>query len=133
MIDANHLDWTETHAKAETVALNGWNSPVSPEAAFAHKVGPKALAVEVHLSDGRWCVMCPDCNGAQIACPDDRRFMCNECANVVADGLWRPVVWPANRAAIEKLVAMRPQKAQNWLPGETVAFLRTENIDRGVA
>lgn len=42
------------------------------------------------------------------------------------------VSFPRNRKEIERIVRMRPAKNQNWEPGETVSFLRSENAKHGV-
>jgi len=89
-------------------------------------IAPPAAAVAVYGNHGRWVVDCPDCGGAQLACRTDRRFMCNECGNVVIERLWRPVIWPADVAAIDVALADRPIRNQNWRPGETVDDLLAE-------
>lgn len=138
MRNANHLPWTEDKASAATVALGPLNAPTWTAAtpvnvALAAEVGQKSTALAAYANHGRWVVACPDCNGAQFACPDDQRFMCNECANVAVSGLWRPVVWPKDRIKIEALLSARPESAKNWEPGETLAFLRAENKTHGVS
>lgn len=106
-----------------------WNAPVSLEEALARPLAPNSEAVEVYVNEGRWVVGCPDCAGAQLACRTDPRFMCVECANVTVDGMWRPVVWPKNPDAVDaELAQRRMTKTRNWLPGETVAQLRTERL-----
>lgn len=37
------------------------------------------------------------------------------------------VIFPSNRAEIEKTVGSRPVEMQNWEPGETIKFLKEEN------
>jgi len=88
--------------------------------------------LKVELNHGRWVVECPDCHGAQLACFDDHRFMCNECGNVAVGNLWRAIEWPANRAAIEDAVIGRPEANQNWLPVETVADLQRQSAAYGL-
>lgn len=137
MQDANTQVWTESKARAETVALGraggDWTAPVPPDEAFNAGMAPKALSVHAEANHGRWIVVCPDCSGAQYACPDDPRFMCNNCANVVIAGLWRRVIWPKEREMIDTLLRRRPEKNRNWSPGETLADLRRENKANGVA
>lgn len=127
MQDATSVHWSRG-GDAAVVAAVGWTCPtVAPETAFAAELGGKDVAVEAYANHGRWIVECPDCCSAQLACPDDRRFMCNNCANVAVGGVWRPVTWPKNRDKIEGAIEGRPLSAQNWSPGETVAFLKAEN------
>jgi hypothetical protein len=137
MQDANTLTWTSASARADEVALGHpqqpvWNAPIPAEQAFAAQVGPKASAVHARANHGRWIVDCPDCSNAQMACPSDHRFMCNECANALNGGFWRPVIWPKNRPEIDKLLMVRPLANRNWDPGETVVLLKLENKANGV-
>jgi ribosomal protein L37AE/L43A len=88
-------------------------------------------ALEVYLNEGRWVVMCPDCNSAQLASQTDPRFMCIECGNIGNGGGWRPLAWPKNRAGIEAALAGRQPVNQNWLPGESVKLLLAEAAVRG--
>lgn len=112
---------------AEWAPRRTWQAPVSlEERIFASTVPAAGEEVQVYGNHGRWVVECPDCGGAQLACRTDHRFMCNECANIAVGGLWRPVVWPDNVQAIEAEMESRPEKNQNWLPGETLEQLRDE-------
>lgn len=138
MQDANHLPWTEQHARADTVALGlkggTWTAPVLPGQALGADLGPKSIAVHARANHGRWIVECPDCSGAQLACPDDHRFMCNECANAVVGGFYRPVIWPRDKAKIEALLMARSDPStRNWFPHESVTDLRAENKTFGVS
>lgn len=132
MQTANDLTWTERKARAETVAQVAWTAPVPPEVAFAAKVGPSGTEIAAYVNHGRWIAECPDCANAQLACPDDQRFMCNNCANAMNGGLWRRVIWPKNRAQLEAVLKLRPPENQHWTPGETVADLKAENKANGV-
>lgn len=83
--------------------------------------------LEVAANHGRWVVQCP-CGGAQLAHPDDRRFLCCDCGNVDNAGRYRPVVWPKAWQQIGQLLDARADRTlRNWRPGETVAELRREN------
>lgn len=133
MQDANSLTWTGSKAGAEEVALVGWTAPVPAAQAFAAGMGPRSTAIAAYVNHGRWVVECPDCAGAQMACPDDRRFMCNNCANALNGGFWRLVAWPKDRDKIEALLRPRPIENQHWRPGETVVDLKAENKLMGVS
>ena len=110
-----------------------WLAAQSVEEALAASVGPKSTAIYAVANHGRWIAECPDCKGAQLTSPDDRRFMCVECGNAGVGGQWRPVVWPKDHAAISALLDARPaERARNWLPGETGADLRAENKRQGI-
>lgn len=85
--------------------------------------------VAAYVSHGRWVVDCPDCRNAQLACRTDPRFLCDECGNIAAGRLWRPVQWPSETQAIESLLENRPREVQNWNPGEDVSLLAIENLE----
>ena len=85
-----------------------------------------------YVNHGRWVVMC-ECGDAQLASADDPRFFCVSCLNERQGGKWRPVTWPKNRRVIEQVLRERFTENANWLPGESVEQLRTENIENGVS
>lgn len=94
-----------------------------------------AVQAVAYVNHSRWVVDCPFCNSAQIASPDDRRFVCCDCLNATVAGRFVEVVWPAaaERAQIEQLLLARGGVAnRNWSPGETAAELRLENAAHGV-
>lgn len=113
---------------AEWVPTRFWQvAGVPVTEALAAGTAPSSEAVQAYVNEGRWVVSCPDCAGAQLACRTDHRFLCNECANYAVDGLWRPVVWPADADAVEQaLVERRLPRTRNWVPGETPDGLRLE-------
>lgn len=116
---------------AEWAARLFWQTGVAAD--FSAPTAPASAAVEAVVNHGRWIVSCPDCNGAQLACASDRRFLCNECGNVTVGGKFRPVIWPRNLDAIEARLVRRTVKvARNWSPGETLADLDAENDANGV-
>lgn len=85
-----------------------------------------------YVNRGRWVASCPFlCGGAHIAEGD--AFLCGLCVNGGSD---QPValVWPepAERREIERLLAPRPQVAQNWETGETIDDLAVENVQHGM-
>lgn len=113
---------------AEWVPRAYWSAVIPLETALSAKLGPAAIAVEAYANAGRWVVECPDCSGAQMTSPDDRRFLCTLCANVGVDGLWRPVLWPVEAEAIDAALSSRPLPNRNWAPGETLDDLAVEEI-----
>lgn len=110
-------------------AARQWTAPRPLLAAINASMGRAGTAVHVYANHGRWIVECPDCHGAQLASPTDRRFMCSDCGNGNVGGVWRPVSWPTDKqlSSIEDLLAYRPPENQNWRPGETLTQLRGEN------
>lgn len=105
-----------------------WLAATPLEQAMAAGTAPASQAVHVVGNHGRWVVDCPDCNSAQLTAPDDRRFMCYECANVVVDGLWRPVVWPKDHQRIAALLDTRQAVGlRNYDAGQTAAEIAAEN------
>lgn len=128
---AQRIDAVPEGRGAEWVPTRHWQSPLPLRDALAAATAPPGEAVEVYVNEGRWVVSCPDCGGAQLACRSDPRFLCNECANVVIGGLWRPVVWPEDVLGIETALEKRPLvHTRNWLPGETAAQLLAEQHAR---
>lgn len=110
-----------------------WQCPgTSLEDALAAPVGPKSISIDVRVNHGRWVAECPDCCGAQLTTSNDKRFMCNYCANVVVEGRWRPVNWPEDVEGITAALAPRTPALQNWFPTETVQDLVAENVEHGV-
>lgn len=126
-LDATHYANPLGVPPAERVLYTDWVASVPLEVALMAPVGSSAIAVEVVVNHGRWIAECPDCSGAQLTSPEDRRFMCVSCANVAVDGRWRPVKWPKAHVEIGGMLDVRPRDVANWLPGETVAQLREEN------
>lgn len=115
---------------AASVPAQFWQAPVAANFGAATSL---ESPLKVYLNHGRWIAECPDCHGAQLACQEDPRFMCNECANVVVGNLWRALEWPTNRPAIESAVDGRQAKNQNWLPGQGIDDLNRESLVRGKA
>lgn len=113
-------------AAAEWAPRRYWSSITPIEQAMAAPLGPPEIAVSVYANHGRWVVECPDCSGAQMASPDDPRFMCTICANVAVEGMWRPVTWPTEAVAIDDVLSARPLLNRNWIPGETLDDLAAE-------
>lgn len=138
MHDVTHYSWMQRpERKPDATTLpsarhqNGapvfWTADRDLSEAMAAPLGGKSVAVEVYANHGRWIVECPVCHDAQLASRDDHRFMCVGCGNASIGGVWRPVVWPKNHAAIEALLDERPRHLANALPGETLEQIRKEN------
>lgn len=84
---------------------------------------------------GRWIVNCPnpDCMGAEYLDPENLIFMCCSCWNEEHGHSWLKVQIPTgSRKEIERLLILRPGRNRNWIPGESVASLRSDNIAHGV-
>jgi len=78
----------------------------------------------------RWIARCPDCPGGSsyVWIEGPHVMFCLACCNEAIGHRWRPVVVPADRLEIERLLGMRPNASQQvWRPGETLAQLRAEN------
>lgn len=124
MRDASFYGQVQGLPPAATVPAHFWLAPM-PAKFDAETSGEPTL--KVYANEGRWIAECPACHGAQLACFEDQRFMCNECGNLAVGGLWRALEWPAARVSIEAVLEARPTVNQNWLPGETLAELKAEN------
>lgn len=127
----SRTDWSNV-PEAELAPRLFWQAELSPK--FDRGLAGQALAINVYVNHGRWIAECPDCHGAQVASRVDRRFMCHCCGNVLIQQRWRRVIWPARPEEIEEALAERPVSAtRNWRPGESIADLARENLDRGGA
>ena len=113
---------------AEIPITAHWHLPQPRPTAYA--MADKSLPVEVN--DDRWIVRCP-CGGAQLASWTDRRFFCVDCAMAWTGGKWVTVTWPANPAAVEAALDVRPERhTRSWTPNQSVKDLHRENDDHGV-
>lgn len=114
-----------------------------------HVGGAPAVAF---VDFGRWLARC-ECGQHNYVDPHDAVMFCARCGNGNS-GLARPVMFPANRAEIEKLLLVRPvienpaaknavERAllakpkiavltRNWFPGQTIADLFEINQTYGV-
>lgn len=127
MQDADQLLGAVGPDNAALMAARAWAAPRPLIEALTAPTGPASVAVPVVANHARWVVECPDCHGAQLASPSDRRFMCDTCGNASVGGKWRPVTWPTDQDAIAAILADRPAENQNWQPGESIKALRAEN------
>lgn len=79
-----------------------------------------------------WRVDCPYCREAVVAEPG-QPFFCPNCLMVSNGGMAMEVIFPPERADIERLLLLRPiPENRNWLPGESVGHLIIENIEHGI-
>lgn len=86
------------------------------------------IQAQIVMSD--WIAVCPDCGDAIVAEPGEP-FYCLNCQNAKNDGKARPVQFPDERAALEKILLARfDPKTRNWST-ETLDELRAENISNG--
>lgn len=83
------------------------------------------------VNRARWVARCPFCPGAQLVHPADPRLFCVDCLCEAGGFRWVPVVWPADPAEIEAVLAPRPTDVCNWEPPETAEMLRAENALMG--
>lgn len=76
--------------------------------------------------------MCPFCAGAQVIEPGEP-FCCVDCVMSGNEGYSMDVVYPEERAEIERILMLRPNPLnRNWLPHETIADLIAENLEHGI-
>ena len=81
--------------------------------------------IQARVNWGNWIWDC-ECGGAEYAW-DEGLGMCRNCFNSTVKHKYRPIVFPKGRAAIEKLLIVRPLMYRNWFPGESLEGLRAEN------
>lgn len=82
-----------------------------------------------YVNWSRWVAGCPGpyCRSALKMSPGEESFHCPDC------GATGDVCWPPNVDDIAQLLVMRPDPVtRNWLPGETLCDLYTENLLHGV-
>lgn len=95
--------------------------------------------MNAYLNWGRWVVDCPnpgclsamavDAGSAGTVCMCRDVEICDHGPACLA--IIRPV-WPDDLELIEAVLAGRPRRNRNWIPGETVAGLELENLMHGV-
>jgi hypothetical protein len=89
---------------------------------------PPMGPVPAFVNAGRWLVRCA-CGDAPMAHPDWPEVRCFNCGAIGGH-----VIWPAERADIERVLLARPRAVnRNWMPGESVEDLQRENRDHGMA
>lgn len=82
-----------------------------------------------YVNHGRWVADCAVCPSALAVKPGQTTFACQDQLCGAASEL----VWPADVAGIDALLAERPNPAnRNWHPWESAADLLAENIEHGV-
>lgn len=98
----------------------------------AEQVNARRIARVIGVSDtiparvnhGRWIADCQRCTQGMFTHPDWRIACCAECG-----ATYRGVEFPPEIDEITRLLLVRPNRAhQNWQPGESVAWLRVENL-----
>lgn len=90
------------------------------------------MVAVAYVNHGRWVADCPlpGCDGAEFVSLRNPVFFCCECRNQVTAHLPIPVQLPSPelRAEVERCLVARPVPAtRNWLPGEPVAGIESEN------
>lgn len=91
-----------------------------------------------HEAVARWIARCPDCwttrgGSSYVWIAGPHVMFCLACVNERIGHRWRPVVVPADRPEIERLLGLRPNVAQRvWTHGETLDGLRAENAALGL-
>lgn len=81
---------------------------------------------------GRWIARCPEpwCTNAMQVDRGQRTYVC---CGLGGCGVGVELVWPADPAAIELVLSMRPVPGtRNWLPGESLEDLLAENAVHGI-
>ena len=100
-------------------------------------IATRAHAVAYH-NWGRWVADCPNtaCRNAEDIAGSVFHCSCRAAGACAHDGACRtvaPIDWPDDVDEINRLLALRTSPAnRNWLPGESVDDLRTENIEHDV-
>ena len=82
--------------------------------------------IQAFVNKGRWIVVCPKCGGGEYAWEEGYYFCCS-CLNSYIGHRFRRLVFPKDRARIEKLLVVRPLANRNWNLTDTLADLKREN------
>lgn len=105
------------------------------------------ITVTAYLNHGRWVGECPNCPNAEIVIPGSP-FICTAEHPLVRRGggdqkaqailaaiamnQAYEVIFPEDKALIEKLNSKRKEQNRNWKPGESVKDLVAENLDHEI-
>lgn len=119
-----------------------------------------AKKITAYMNNGRWLMNCLKCGTplpaweSGVVCPRCYPGMLARAFQPLPGGLLRPVAdieiveqtrkkangngeeyapsFPAEKTEIEKILRLRPAaKNMNWLPSESLADLRKQNLDHG--
>ena len=88
--------------------------------------------VAARLEHGRWIADCPFCNGAEVVSRQAREFFCLTCGMVSNGGHPMRVIFPRERAEIERVLQARGSRNQHWRPGDSLDELRAMNRAHGL-
>lgn len=113
--------------------------PVAPVPPI-EKVAADAEPLVARVNHGAWIASCSCGMTRRLESPGGVVFFenplvwCICCWNLGVRDAWRPVATPppAERAAIEAVLALRPKiEDRNWEPHETVTDLIAQNLEHG--
>lgn len=91
---------------------------------FGRHAVERADAIIAEANEGRWTGDCPACGASMLLTMGvEARCFARDCGSVYPN-----VSWPTEFDAIEDALVARPKKNQNWLPHESAADLRAENV-----
>lgn len=80
-----------------------------------------------------WVAVCKVCETGMFVEPG-QPFYCVDCGMVLNNGYPMRVIWPDDRAEIERILIKRARPVtRNWAAGETTNMLVAENIEYGEA
>ena len=118
------------------------------------------MQLQAYMNNGRWIMACPvcstplPCRETGVICPRCYPHVMAKAWRQLPNGDLRPVqdmelvaaaqmdarakdeeyfpLYPAEREQIERILRCRPdRKNMNWIPSETLADLRAQNIEHG--
>jgi|TARA_Y100000310_G_scaffold327860_1_gene394861 hypothetical protein len=117
--NSKHKGWDDYRAQNIVPALN--------KAGLEEQgVDEDSPPMEAYVNHGRWIVKC-ECHGAEKVW-EEGLVMCLSCLNASHSHKYRLVKFPPQRNEIEVVLEKRRLPNRNWLPGETVEFLKEDNI-----
>jgi len=123
----NHGQYVQFVLDRQSIRMRGVKK--LKEAAAQH---PAGVVLPAQIHEGRWVALC-ECGGAEVVDPEEPAFYCFSCYNVTNEGRPRPVDFPAQWRAIERVLLARPMATtRGYIPSETLNSLRAENIAHGL-
>ncbi len=114
---------------SQVATVNDWRNLTNR----FHRRGSAPLEVdesrEARITQGLWCVPCPQCQNESAGWPDNPQAVCRPC------GIIYSAIYPEanDLTTIERLLLRRPQAKRNWRPEDSVKTLRAENRELGLA
>jgi hypothetical protein len=87
--------------------------------------------LQAQITDAVWFCSCPHCNTPVIVDDKEPVFFCPTCLCAANDGKPYAVTFRGKQAVEDLFAKRKDPRTRNWLQGETIQQLRTEQAARG--